>query len=944
MEIQNINSQLSCVQEAILWTEQHLQGDKKDSVYNKLVNIRRQLKKIRFALTDNPAAAIYGESQKGKSYLVSSLLTVQNSPFYVIDSNGNKYDFKLDINPQGEDKESTSVVTRFSSNYNWINENFPVKVQLLSILDVILILSDTYYNDLNNHNVNSISNINNDIKQIQENVKLSSTNQSYIGEDDILEIKEYFEKYFKSKTSIVIGSDYFDVVSKNISKIPIHNWFNTFSLLWNNNPLITELFKKLLFKLEEIDFVKELYIPYKAVLRKHGTILDVRRLIEINSQEKGKEEYFEEDTQVFYIKNSNEEVTKTFKKSFLCALTAELVFKLPDEVRDNKPFLSSSDLLDFPGAKVRLEINESSVNEKSTSEMLLRGKVAYLFNRYEDNHKINSLLFCHDKVQASPRFMPTLLNNWVTSTIGENPENREEFLEDTKISPLFIIATKFNLDLKIIQSDNPNSKDSLNLRWEQRFNEILKKELIDVNRHDWFVNWSFKKKYFDNIYLLRDYYFSSEEQSQLYKGFNEHGKEIEEIFPTNYPDFRKDLKASFMQHPFVQKHFSDPGYSWDEATKMNKDGTELIIKNLTIATKNLNKARENRFHKKLDHLKENLQSELKKHFHSGDSDDLLLKAKEAAGRLQIKLDISYGKNAYFFSELISAFMISEAQVYNHFRDVMSDLESKIEIKFNEYTNIRMNVPEISSENDFAKNLEMLTKAYDLKNAESCKAYFEEQKIDLNELFYGNRNKMKMYSTKLAESLKVFWIEECEKTDFKVIGGSIDKTDLNEVLNMFELLYEKVNITEKIAKNLEVYVDRYNQVDLVQEMIADIAAETINKFVASVGFEHFQKEVIEEFKEANEKNDLGLNFEYVVTNREVITKSRVGELFESIDNLPKMMDENATVEKLNMIPSYMNYKKWSDLLKFGFIAVCDIPNYDVKANEQLGEIIKNCYPN
>lgn len=943
MEIQNINSQLSCVQEAILWTEQHLQGDKKDAVYNKLVNIRRQLKKIRFALTDNPAAAIYGESQKGKSYLVSSLLSSNNNPFYVIDAKGNKYDFKQEINPLGQNKESTSVVTRFSSNYNWINDDYPVKVQLLSIIDIILMLSDTYYNDLNNQLFISKENIVQELKSFNHYFTSHNSVQNHIAEDNILDVKDYFEKHFRSKAFNLLATDYFGVVSKNISKVPIHEWASLFSVLWNNNPLIIELFKKLIFKLQEIDFVEHLYVPYNAVLRKHGTLLDVDRLTEINSNASGKEELYQAETEIFYVTNQ-QEYKKTIKKSFLCALTAELVFKLPLELKEDKTFLNSTDLLDFPGARARLENNEDQINEDVVPDMLLRGKVAYLFNKYEDNFKINTLLFCHDKDLASQRFMPSLLNTWVQSTIGQTPNERDEFIKKSEITPLFIIATKFNLDLQIIEADRKNDRDSLNHRWNQRFSKVLSEEIINVNMYDWFINWTTTNKYFNNLYCLRDFYYSSELQNQLYKGFNEHGKEIEEIFPTNYPDFRKDLKASFIQHPFVQKHFSDPGYSWDQATKMNKDGTELIIKNLTIATKNLNKARENRFHKKLDHLKENLQSELKKHFHSGDSDDLLLKAKEAAGRLQIKLDISYGKNACFFSELISAFMISEAQVYNHFRDVMSDLESKIEIKFNEYTNIRMNVPEISSENDFAKNLEMLTKAYDLKNAESCKAYFEEQKIDLNELFYGNRNKMKMYSTKLAESLKVFWIEECKKTDFKVIGGSIDKTDLNEVLNMFELLYEKVNITEKIAKNLEVYVDRYNQVDLVQEMIADIAAETINKFVASVGFEHFQKEVIEEFKEANEKNDLGLNFEYVVTNREVITKSRVGELFESIDNLPKMMDENATVEKLNMIPSYMNYKKWSDLLKFGFIAVCDIPNYDVKANEQLGEIIKNCYPN
>ena len=946
METIEINKHLDCVEESIKWINNNLVGDKKEQTYSKLVDQRRELNKIKYALSDNPAAAIYGESQKGKSYLVSSLLSSPNQPFNVIDAKGNNYDFKLDINPIGQDKESTSVVTRFSINYNWINEDFPVKIQLLSIVDIILLLSDTYYNDLKNHNLTSLEEIKLKIKSIENEFKSIEKQQQIITEDSILNIRDYFKKHFQSKANNIISINFFEILSKNIHKIAVDKWAETFSVLWNNNPLLISLFKNLISKYKEIDFTESLYVPYKAVLRKHGTLLDVRRLEEISSNKSGSETEYLADTDVFYKTDSGKEVVKSLKKSFLCALTAEVIFKLPENLKKEKEFLSNTDLLDFPGARARLDNNESAINQEEIPKMLLRGKVAYLFNKYADNFKINTLLFCHDKIQASQRYMPDLLNSWLNTTVGETTSVRKKFIDKSIISPLFIISTKFNLDLKITQNDSPETIDPLNDRWDQRFSKILMEELINVDMFDWFENWTEKNEKFNNIYLLRDYYFSSDLQNQLFKGFNESGSELEEIIPSNYPEFKTDLKKSFLNHDFIKSHFKNPEKSWDEATSINKDGTELIIENLTIATENINKAREDRFTNKLNDLAKNLKEELKKNYHSGDSDDLLIKAKESAGRLQAKLDISYGRAPYFFAEMINSLLLSEGDVYNHYRNIINNLDSKLDIKFNEYSTIRMRVPNLNVEYSFNENLAILAETYEFKDLDKCEEYFKSENIDLEDLFYGQFNKLKMFSIQLAESLKTYWLEECRNnisiTNSENVG--LNKSDFEEILLMFDLLYEKLNITNKIAKTLESYVDRYDNVEIVQEMIADISAETINSFVNNVGFSFYKNEDIVEFKNASKENNLGLQLEHQNLKHTEFNKKDVGDLFENIDNLPKILNDPSSISNmdyLKMIPSFSNYKKWNDLLKFGFIAVCDIPNYDVKANELLGELKNTC---
>ena len=147
----NINIQLNIIEKAIKWDKEtdSMKGAKGENAYRNLVNSRRKLNKKKYALEGNPAAAIYGESQAGKSYLVSALLSTQGKAFKVIDGNGNDYDFKNQINPRGNEMESTSVVTRFSTKYKWINKEYPIIAKLLSPTDIILVICEAYYNNLN---------------------------------------------------------------------------------------------------------------------------------------------------------------------------------------------------------------------------------------------------------------------------------------------------------------------------------------------------------------------------------------------------------------------------------------------------------------------------------------------------------------------------------------------------------------------------------------------------------------------------------------------------------------------------------------------------------------------------------------------------------------------------------------------------------------------------
>ncbi|MCR4801323.1 MAG: putative virulence factor, partial [Bacteroidales bacterium] len=145
--IQDIKDNIAQVNSAIEWANKY---GKSSFPIEEFKSYRRKLKKISSALEENCSAAAYGESQVGKSYLMSSLLSSPGKPF-VICNQGQTYNFINDLNTSGGNNnkvETTGVVTRFTINCSHPNMSNFVKIRTLSIVDIILLLTDSYYNDL----------------------------------------------------------------------------------------------------------------------------------------------------------------------------------------------------------------------------------------------------------------------------------------------------------------------------------------------------------------------------------------------------------------------------------------------------------------------------------------------------------------------------------------------------------------------------------------------------------------------------------------------------------------------------------------------------------------------------------------------------------------------------------------------------------------------------
>lgn len=939
-----IDNHLVYLKQSINWIATHLEGERKRKAYDYLVKCRRKLNRIKFALEENPATVMFGESQQGKSYLVSSLLSTVDKPFTVLDEKKKKkYDFITEINPTGQGAESTSLVTRFSINSSSPFGDYPVKLKLLTVSDIILVLCDTYYNDLKEHNYISVDEIQRKLTNFSSKYQNTEGVQKYLGEDDILDIEDYFDKYFVSKAPYIKDSDFFYIVSQFISKVESAGWCDIFSILWNENPHLTTLFKKFINSFSQINFTKEVFVSYDAILREKGTLLDVTRLYELYSSNEFEQNYVAEVVLKYYD-TDGAEMQKSIKKSILCALASEVILRLPEDIVQDKIFLNKTDILDFPGVRARLELKENADDlDQMIPQMLLRGKVAYFFNKYTDSFKINTLMFCHGKNQAGPRFMPQLLENWIQSFIGNTQDKRQSFLNDAQISPLFVIGTMFNKDLQKEQNDRLGSIDSLNYRWEQRYERVYKKEMFgEIN--SWFESWTTNTPNFANIYLLRDYYYSSEGQSNIYRGWTRQGgKELDEIIPIDYTSFRSDLKKSFLEHEFVKKHFANPEISWDEAATINKDGSDLIIKNLTIAAQNINVAREGKFLRELVGIANDIATELDRYYHSENSDDNLQKAKARAGEIQAALGIAYGRDHYFFGKMMQYLTIKEDEVFRIYHEEFNKSDLTNSQDLGRYVFIRIKASGLSPENNFDENLSILAKTYEM-SPDACRDFFQSQNIDLVELFSGVDDGMKNVSQSLAECLEKHWFDVwLRKSHYQELSEMLEPSVLNDMIDMMQALYKKLGITERIAKVIRNYVDKFGaNFDEIQEMIADMSAEIVNSFVLSVGYDFFSTDTIDALKQANETQKLGLQFDLDQTNYQATEVENIASLFETMDKLGELLNSRTLdADLLKFAPGYIRRILWSEQIKIGFIQTQDIPNYDVYANKQLGEIKGLC---
>ena len=277
--LQKIKQQINNIDQALAWIRQH-KPDHYGQRFFQLVSERCKLRNMAEAETENPAIAAYGESQKGKSYVMSNLLQNGRLPFKV-KAGGKEYNFIEQINPPTVNTEATGVVTRFSAfkrNPQKYRDDYPVYIKLLGAADIAAILVDGYFNDVNDYQTFDSEEIKAIGLEIYNTYKGREEVQTLLIEDDILALREYLRKYLEAPARMLWNSNYFTLIAQVVRRVPASEWAKIFAPLWYNNDALTALYVRLLDALAGMDYAREAWLPIEAVLNDRGTIMAVKCL------------------------------------------------------------------------------------------------------------------------------------------------------------------------------------------------------------------------------------------------------------------------------------------------------------------------------------------------------------------------------------------------------------------------------------------------------------------------------------------------------------------------------------------------------------------------------------------------------------------------------------------------------------------------------------------
>ena len=928
--LQDIEQHIDLIEKSIAWAREF---NKDAFPYDIFKNYRRQLKRIYNALDGNCSAAAYGESQVGKSYLMSSLLSSPDAPF-VITNGGKSYSFIDAINPSGGNHakvESTGIITRFTLQKDGNPMKDYVKIHNLSVVDLILLLTDSYYNDIkiNPDNVLKYDDINKHLEQMSGLWSAHNVQHDKIEEDDIKDINDYIRDIIGNAATGIIQSNFCKIVAPVIQYVAYDKWVDIFSLLWNKNAEISHLFSVLINEYKKLDFNTEVYVPFDAVLRENGTLLKIDWLDTVCGikADTGNDIIY---TDVYDVRGNI--IAHDFNKGNLSALIAELTFELPTSLADERKFLEKIDLLDFPGARSREKFKEADIHTV-LPKVLRRGKVAYLFNKYSRSLKISSVLFCHHNDQKAEATIGDTINNWIEDNIGATAEERAKMLTNTNgIAPLFFIATKFNIDLERTKTDNPGNRDRLSAHWN-RFDTVFP-EIIKPNR--WLDEWATSGNMsrvaaFQNIYPLRDFYWSG--KNGVFDGYSDgaiKSKEKSIHKHSDYPKYFEDLKESFLQNDFVKKHFANPEQTWNDVATVNNDGSKAIIRNLDAISDFLDDARKQKYLAQLLEIKQKMYKALSVYFEPEDNEAKNLKVKQIANDIKRSLTFSVGSQPEIFGRIIDSLMVPVGDL----RDIAYNIiicHSDEPKDFSMISFIRKQAGIDVSDNKQV-NIQKLCDLYgDIKLIEQD---LKKKGCSVEEVISAETETLTTIADVVTKHILDYWKEFLQK-QVKQLEESLPHAD--EVIFMLTSLLKKLGVKNVISER----IDRYCKVFSINEQpnaIADYASLTLNNFVSSAGRNYMSDNDVEAIRAKAEKCHVAVDLSPSTWNVVRKPQSLLTTLlaFDDAANI-----DNVSMDTLMKLPLWDNFQRWENLVTVGLLYASDISHVDPVANAKVKVLLEEC---
>lgn len=513
--------------------------------------IDRELSKLyRYnkALQRKAAIGVYGQSQAGKSFLISSLLKYDIQPTQI--KVGNESIRFEEINPD-QNAEATAVTCRFTKETkecveNYIHGEFHTVGELVRILFAAIQELDL------TEQLEAIEEYSFEDQDIPEGIAYLSQYQIF----DLLDhihflinengrqspIGETLEKVYS-----IIEDNYLDQLSFKTVKYLISFLWSTFTKF---DKIVDDLFE-----LYSVLGNKEEFQLHKELLKETLNTSTLRAAE--NEQPKIS---IENSTGIRINRGSK------FNLSILQIACSELILPLAND----SELINQIDLLDFPGLRPLAEHNnlqrptEIADNYEEIIKTIKQGKLKATFFLYSQRVEIPSLLLVTADGNQDAQSLPKLVNKWIKQNCSDSDDN-----VDRKIVNRYLFTAMTKSDM-LLRGSDVLEKDDIIKRIKNRFSANFENFYTDFLSH---VNG------YDNVFMVIN---KSADIPKLVEG-----------------DKKQLVRNIFTSDALVQKYLGDrAGQTFDELYSKN-GGVNLLKDHFILVSKELSG-------KKITYLKESI--------------------------------------------------------------------------------------------------------------------------------------------------------------------------------------------------------------------------------------------------------------------------------------------------------------------------------------------------
>ncbi|MEZ5669413.1 MAG: virulence factor SrfC family protein [Alphaproteobacteria bacterium] len=550
-------------QAAIDWMEANAErvGPDGTALLSDLRKAANAARKMEVAVRRPMCVGVFGPSQAGKSYLISALARKDTESLNAKFA-GRTVDFVEEINPQGG-QESTGLVTRFTLQPGRKTpDGFPVELRLLSQTDIVKIIGNTFYldGDPNTFPAPDPAAVHERLSELARAAQAEAVDT--LTSDDVFDLQEYFDKQFPTAPRLrALGPNYWTQAARLAPRLKRAERAQLFALLWADVEPLTELYKRLHAALAELDFAPEAFAPLNALVPRETSIIDVRTLYDLGK---------DAGERLDLVNPAGKKVS--LPRAEVTAIVAELRIVVEDKPWD---FFDHTDLLDFPGARSREIIPNMAEELARKGDMLqhlfLRGKVAYLFDRYVAERELTAMLLCIGPSNQEVKTLPDMINQWISVTHGDTPQARAR-----RTTALFLVLTKFDTEFERAKGKREDD-DSPTERWTAR----LQASLVDFfgKRHGWVHEWDGRRG-FRNTFWMRNPNIAAtdlldyDEEKLRHNVFHELGIRAGERERIG------TFRTAYLNNELVKRHFAEPEAAWDAAFALNDGGIRYLAEKL----------------------------------------------------------------------------------------------------------------------------------------------------------------------------------------------------------------------------------------------------------------------------------------------------------------------------------------------------------------------------